>query len=199
MGECEMRLEDVFEDYYSYLVGMLINKGVDEWLAEDCVQQVFLHLVESGKTPDSEGALPSWLGRCVINRHGEHIRKESIRSALWVGEDEAPERGYEWSPGKAQLEQSSAKQAQAAWEELTDSEREIVFLYYFENKTDIELASHYGVHRCTVKSRARRARTKLINLIHMEEPNGRYKRYPSHTPDYHRVWRVKRSMGKSAA
>ena len=123
--------------------------------AEDVYQDVFLRLLREG-TRDWDGEyLKAWLLRTALNRCVDVQRFRLRRPVLSL--DEVPE-----------LAQPADSQAAELWEavsRLPEGERTAVHLHYAEGYRTEEIAAMLGVPGTTVRTRLRRARMRLKDLL----------------------------------
>lgn len=123
--------------------------------AEDVYQDVFLRLLREG-TRDWDGEyLKAWLLRTALNRCVDVQRFRLRRPVLSL--DEVPE-----------LAQPADSQAAELWEavsRLPEGERTAVHLHYAEGYRTEEIAAMLHVPAATVRTRLRRARMRLKDLL----------------------------------
>ncbi|GLZ53110.1 putative RNA polymerase sigma E protein [Actinomycetospora sp. NBRC 106378] len=134
---------------------------VDETLAEDVVQEVFLHVWRHPDRFDpTRGNVATWLMTMVHHRAVDAVRREATRRKYtvppiddgddWTGQDRLP-----LGPGadEAALDRVEAGHVRDALERLPAEQREALTLAYFGGFTQREVASIAGVPLGTVKSR----------------------------------------------
>ena len=127
---------------------------------EDCLQVVFIKLMEKGDSV-APHALRSWLYRVASN--------ESAR--LWRSKA-ATERMYQkhggtgipvLDPTAAAMQAESTEQLKKALKELPESWQQIVSLRIYENLTFQQIADRLGIPLGTALTRMRRALERLKN------------------------------------
>lgn len=130
---------------------------VDDALAEDVVQEVFLALWRDPTRFDpSRGAFGTWLLTLVHHKSVDAVRRESAVRRRTV---QAGEEGAEWSappgPGADQAAVGAvvAGQVRDALGDLPDEQRVALALAYYGGYTQREVAALTGVPLGTVKSR----------------------------------------------
>jgi RNA polymerase sigma factor (sigma-70 family) len=142
---------------------------VDEGLAEDVVQEVFLTLWRDPTRFDpARGGFATWLLTVTHHRAVDAVRKESaIRRRVAV----VPEAAEDWSPisvpgaDQVALERVAAGQVRAALHRLPVAQRQVLALAYFGGQTQSEIAVQTGVPLGTVKSRMFTAVQRLRALL----------------------------------
>jgi RNA polymerase sigma factor (sigma-70 family) len=142
---------------------------VDEGLAEDVVQEVFLTLWRDPTRFDpSRGSFATWLLTLIHHKAVDAVRRESTIRRRMVA---APEAGEDWSPNpvpgadQAAMARVAAGQVRAALHRLPAEQRQALALAYFGGHTQREIAVLTGVPLGTVKSRMFTAVQRLRSLL----------------------------------
>jgi RNA polymerase sigma-70 factor (ECF subfamily) len=142
---------------------------VDEGLAEDVVQEVFLTLWRDPTRFDpSRGGFATWLLTLIHHKAVDAVRRESTIRRRMVA---APEAGEDWSPtpapgaDQAAMARVAAGQVRAALHRLPVEQRQVLALAYFGGHTQREIAGMTGVPLGTVKSRMFTAVQRLRVLL----------------------------------
>ncbi|MBP2000651.1 RNA polymerase sigma-70 factor (ECF subfamily) [Paenibacillus shirakamiensis] len=143
----------------------------DQQAAEEAVQDTFVRAYERIHQLKEPDKLRSWLIRIAVNRCREKQRSWSWRhlfpssDEVWLTLEEESVAGPEdivlgmWLKGRL----SSLIQ------ELKYIYREALILYYYNEFTVQEIASHLKCNENTVKARLVRGRQQLKTLIEKEE------------------------------
>ena len=123
--------------------------------AEDVYQDVFLRLLEQ-KTGRWDGEhLKAWLLRAALNRCADLGRLRRRRGTLSL--EEVPEMARPVDETAAELWDAVGR--------LPEKLRTAVHLFYAEGYESGEIGALLGVPAATVRSRLRRARAELRNLL----------------------------------
>lgn len=130
---------------------------VDEGLAEEVVQEVFLTLWRDPRRFDPvRGSFATWLLTLIHHKAVDAVRRESaVRKRVVL----SPEAGEDWSampvPGADQtaIARVAAGQVREALGQLPTEQRQVLALAYFGGHTQREIALLAGVPLGTVKSR----------------------------------------------
>ena len=123
--------------------------------AEDVYQEVFLRLLDQDAAAWDGEHLKAWLLRCTVNRCHDLHRFRLRRPVLAL--EDLPETAVEADGGAAELWEAVAR--------LPEKLRTAVHLYYAEGYSTEEIAGLLGVPAATVRTRLRRARNKLHDLL----------------------------------
>lgn len=142
---------------------------VDEGLAEDVVQEVFLTLWRDPSRFDpSRGSFATWLLTLIHHKAVDAVRRESTIRRRMVA---TPEAGEDWSPtpvpgaDQAAMARVAAGQVRAALHRLPVEQRQVLALAYFGGHTQREIAVLTSVPLGTVKSRMFTAVQRLRLLL----------------------------------
>ena len=123
--------------------------------AEDVYQDVFLRLLGEGARDWDGEYLKAWLLRTALNRCVDVQRFRLRRPALSL--DEVPELAHPADDGAAELWEAVSR--------LPEGERTAVHLHYAEGYRTEEIAAMLRVPAATVRTRLRRARMRLKDLL----------------------------------
>ncbi len=151
-----------FCDLYRYLAARLGSEHT-----EDLVADTFLIAFNSRNTYDSErGAVRSWLYGIATNVVARHRRREGRRlNALSKVAPEAMTEGHEDRVTTRLAAMASRPELVHGIKELSDGDRDVVFLMVFGGLGYEEIAAALDIPVGTVGSRANRARRKLRNAL----------------------------------
>ena len=123
--------------------------------AEDVYQDVFLRLLGQDASAWDEEHLRAWLLRCAVNRCCDLHRFRLRRPALSLAD----------LPEMETAADSSAAELWDAVARLPEKLRIPVHLYYAEGYSTEEIAGLLDIPAATVRTRLRRARNKLHDLL----------------------------------
>ena len=135
--------------------------------AEDIAQETFLRAYKSLRRFDTERPLRPWLLRIASNL--SHNRHRSIGRYLATLTRFAQRDQEKISPTTIQPDDNSQLLWQAV-KKLTMPFQEVIYLRYFLDMPENEMADTLGVPTGTVKSRLHRALSKLRGIIEQDYP-----------------------------
>lgn len=156
MTEQEQFLRGAMERQGSTVYRLALCRLQSREDAEDVYQDVFLHLLSQGGRDWDEEHLKAWLIRATLNRCAD-LRRFRLRR---------PVLALEELPELAAADRTA--EASELWEavaRLPEKLRTAVHLYYAEGCRAEEIAWLTGVPAATVRTRLRRARIKLKDLL----------------------------------
>jgi RNA polymerase sigma-70 factor (ECF subfamily) len=149
---------------YSLAIKMLAN----ETEAQDLLQEVFLSVWNKAETFRADrGSAFSWVVAQLRNRAIDRLRSRRRRGELL--EEHAPdlEPSGSATPSSAQNAETSerAREVRSAMEQLTDEQRQVLRLAFFEGLTHVEIAEKLEQPLGTIKARAHRGMARLRNIL----------------------------------
>jgi RNA polymerase sigma factor (sigma-70 family) len=161
-------LEEFYDRFARRAYSLARRVCVDETLAEDVVQEVFLLVWRNPERYDAaRGSVAAWLMTMVHHRSVDAVRREATRRRHTVPPGE---EGDEWLPpgpgaDEAALDAVVAGHVREALGALPREQREALTLAYFGGFTQREVASISGIPLGTVKSRMFTAVRTLRGLL----------------------------------
>lgn len=166
-------LGELIGRYEDFLYGLLLRMtGGDTHRAEDFFQDAFLHAMKAAGTFDAKKAFKPWIAAIALNVVRDDARKRKVRSEVALengrGED------LRLLPELADLNEGPSECAERRDEEhmigqalgrLTDLEREVILLHFYNGMTLQETAESLSAPVGTVKSRLHAALTRLSGIL----------------------------------
>lgn len=158
--------------YQQTLYGLLVHvTGGDGSLAEDLFQEAFVRAVRGAKTFDRNRSFRSWITAIALNLVRDEVRKRKLRGEIPLGEGGPEEQAAVGDLPRDSVEQKDeVARIHSALSELTDKEREIVLLHFYQGLTLGEASEVLNVPLGTVKSRLHGALVRLKGLLRSERP-----------------------------
>ena len=156
--------ETLYKRYIRSVYALALRRLRDPQMAEDAVQEVFAAVWRSAGTFKPErGAAAPWLFSIARNATVDRFRS---RLALAEAPD-SPDLG----PGPEQRAENEwlAWRVHRALEELPASEREVIALAYWGERSQSEIAAELGIPLGTVKTRTRSGLARLSRLLDEDE------------------------------
>ena len=148
----------VFERHFEP-ISRYLRRRVSRDLADELAAETFVRAFEHRDRyrPERDDALP-WLYGIATNLLRQHFRREEreLRAFARTGVDPAREE-VPHDPAGARLA--------AALAQLTEGERDVLFLFAWAELDYEEIAHALGIPGGTVRSRLHRARAKLRELL----------------------------------
>ena len=151
----EQELSNAMKTYGDTVYRLALCRTQNAADAEDVYQDVFLRLLGQ-KTSGWDGEhLKAWLIRTALNRCADLGRLRQRRGTLSL--EEVPDMARPVDEAAAELWDAVAR--------LPEKLRTAVHLFYGEGYESGEIGALLGIPAATVRSRLRRARTELRDLL----------------------------------
>jgi RNA polymerase sigma-70 factor (ECF subfamily) len=123
----------------------------NETEAQDMAQETFVEALRSVHRFQQRSSIYTWLYSILLNICRHHRRKQKrIVFDNEAGLEATAQAGENVSPLDAGI---AASALQAGLRELTEAQREVIALRYYEDMKIHEIAHHLGLPKGTVKSR----------------------------------------------
>jgi RNA polymerase sigma-70 factor (ECF subfamily) len=149
---------------YSLALKMLANEAE----AKDLLQDVFLSVWNKAPLFRADrGSAFSWLVSQLRNRAIDRIRSRRRRGELLDANAPDLEPHGSATPSSAQNVEASerAREVRSALLQLSDEQRQVLRLAYFEGLTQVEIAEQLEEPLGTIKARAARGMARLRTLL----------------------------------
>ncbi len=162
----ERRSEAAFADLVRRHIDFVYSAALrilwDAHLAEDVTQSAFVALAQNARQLTDRPVLLGWLHRTVRNLAANVIRTEVRRR---VREQEAATMNEFLCTEPDACWQEIAPHLDEALGDLTEADREAVFLRYFEHKSAREMAQAFGISDEAAQKRVTRAVERLRQFL----------------------------------
>lgn len=146
-------IERLVETYSDTLLRIALHHTHNPSDAEDAVQTVFLKVLRLAPSFVGEAHEKAWLIRVTINQCHDMARSAWNRKTTGLDET-LPAREAEAYP-----------EVLEAVRRLPEKYRDIIYLYYYEGYSTVEIAKLLEMPQATAESRLYRARGKLKPLL----------------------------------
>lgn len=151
----------IFARFAGKVKSYLIRLGAPGAVAEDLAQDVMVSVWRRAASFDGGKAKPStWIFVIARNAWIDKLRRERTELA-YRSVTIAVEESDEEAPDDAAVRSQTQEQMVAALEMLSEDQRQVVRLSFFEDRPHSEIAEHLSLPLGTVKSRLRLALIKL--------------------------------------
>ena len=163
---------------------LIWRKIGDFHIAEEITQDTFIQVYKKLGTLEDPNRFEGWLyvianRRCInwIKRHKAKMNKLNMQSLEATRPEDIEEAFYvHHISHQREVENTQRRQhlAKRLLQQLPESERTVVTLYYLGEMTSVEISKFLGVSVNTIKSRLRRARKRLqkVETLVRETLNG---------------------------
>ncbi len=168
-------LSVLYDHYNRLLFGLLksILKKKEE--AEDLLQEVFTTIWEKADQFDAErGTAYTWIVSLTRNKAIDRLRskvyKEQKKQSTSLNDDDVfhPLYSKENNPLENTILSDRAKRVYDALQNLTEKQRSVIQVAYFDGLSQSEISDEYDIPLGTVKTRMRDGMIKLRELLAQE-------------------------------
>jgi RNA polymerase sigma-70 factor (ECF subfamily) len=166
-------LSALYDRYAPVLFGLSVRILRDARDAEDVLQEVFIQVYRDAPRYEPERASPrTWLFTIARSRALDRLR--SVRAAGRHLHEQEPPAVEESAPvaGVPQEQVLLARHVETQLAKLTDKERCVLRLAYYDGYTQEEIAEKLDEPLGTIKSRTRSALSKLRGFLAEDDERG---------------------------
>ena len=162
------KIDMIFRQYESQLLGFLCNLLKDKKAAEDVLQETFVQIcknVNKIRDPDSI-ATKNYVYRIAENKAKDLFRKKNKTDAVTNPYDD----NVITIMDELEVRRITASVPLGEWidewlQELSREDQDILIFKYGQEWEDIEIAEFYGISHEAVRQRLCRARRRLVSII----------------------------------
>ena len=156
----EIVYEKYFSDIYNFIYGQILHRE----RTEDLVSDVFVKAMTNYERFDpSRASVRTWLTNIARNTLIDDYRKNSIRKSVSLDdEDNYTEPSYE--DEYKVLKEDDEREVYRILSLLSESERELAGMIYFQNMKNNEIGEILGINAKAVSERRRRLLAKCRKL-----------------------------------
>ena len=154
----------VFDHFAPRLKAFLMGQGTDPQMAEEVVQETMVKVWrKAGQFDPAKAAASTWIFTIARNMRIDHLRKANRPEPDMDDPAFVPDPEPQASDVIAQSQ--DAAKLHEAMRELSDEQRDVLTLAFFEEKAHPEIADQLGIPLGTVKSRIRLALKNIRSKI----------------------------------
>jgi RNA polymerase sigma-70 factor (ECF subfamily) len=158
----------LYDRFATRLYSLALKMLADEAEAQDLLQEVFLSLWQ--KAPQfraDRGSAFAWMVSQVRNRAIDRLRSRRRRGELLDANAPDLEPTGSFTASSAQNAETSerAREVRSALGQLSDEQRQVLRLAYFEGLTQAEIAERLAEPLGTIKARAARGLLRLRSIL----------------------------------
>lgn len=154
-------LMDRYIPYVSTIVWNILRSSMAKEDAEEVVSDVFLEAWSQAEKLQS-GFVKAWLGAVARNKAKTKLRQMGHDLPL---EEDILEIPDECTPVTLAEQAEERKQVRRAIDQLGDPDREIFLRHYYYAQTIAEIGQRMGLNESTIKTKLRRGRMRLKDLL----------------------------------
>lgn len=161
--------KEAFKELYCRFYSLLYNYGAklvtDKNLVEDCIQEIFIKLIQNYKTLSYTPNIRGYLLKTLRNKLYDTLEKEkstddvSLYEEVFITDELLPLLVFEDTEPDTR-----AKHLMKVYSELSSHQQEIIYLYYVNELKHDEISEIMGINYQSSKNLLFRSITKLRKL-----------------------------------
>ncbi len=168
-------LGELYDHYNSFLFGLILSILKKRTESEDLLQEVFTTIWEKSHLFDEKsGSGYTWICTLTRNKAIDRLRSKVYKeqSKQNTSLDDEDTHIYLYSNERNPLEDTilneRAEKVKNAMDQLSEKQRQVILVAYFEGKSQSEISEQFDVPLGTIKTRMRDAMIKLKSLLREE-------------------------------
>lgn len=184
--------EEIVARYKNMVYGVVLHVLSGNGDAEDVAQETFIDGFYGLSSLRDNTSLAPWLYGIAKRKALNHYTRRKHAASYDPFDESITDLAYVTTPEDYVIRNETAYLVRKAISELSDKNRSVALLYYFENMPVSDIASRLGVSVGTVKSRLHEARKKLKGgLSYMTENNNQTHTKSNRNEDFDKMLRQK--------
>ena len=152
-------------DYMSMMYNVALRVVKNPTMAEDITQEAFTKIWKYAHTFNGESSLKSWIYRITMNTCYDYIKQQNKGGGQYDDIDDVIIEDETDLADTTLFKKEKAEHVQEALYQLSERERSVLVLFYWESAKISEVAHAMDMSDSAVESLLRRTRTKLKNLL----------------------------------
>lgn len=163
--EREEAIVELMERYGTDVLHLAYSYVRNRQTAEDLAQEIFLKCYQKFDTFEGNSQVQTWLYRIASNHCKDYLKSWHHRKILVTGYISAKLSTNDDSPETKLLRNTENRELIDAMFKLPVKYREIIFLFYYQELSQKEIAEVCGLNLSTLKSRLTRAKALLKEIL----------------------------------
>lgn len=158
--------EQLFRRYAERIYAVMLKRGMAPEDARDLVQQTFTRMHQARNDFRAGASVRPWLWTIAYNLMRDSMRRRSTR---YRAEKSMLQQQASTDEDRSGIDPETRRTLGKAMGALTDSQREVLVLHYYEGMSFAEIGKVMAVKEGAVRVRAHRAYRRLRELLTADE------------------------------
>ena len=158
-------LEKMMIEYGNELVRLAFSYVKDTEIAKDMVQNTFINCYKNLDSFRYDAQVKTWLYRITINECKDYLKSWNYKMVQVRSFINETTRSMLPSTERTVIDKYNNQEMKESIFSLPKVYREVIYLYYYDSLTTVEIANVLDIPVNTVKTRLRRAKQRLESLI----------------------------------
>ncbi|MEH6992473.1 sigma-70 family RNA polymerase sigma factor [Neobacillus drentensis] len=154
-------IDEIMNQYGQEILQLAYSYVNNKAIAEDLTQDIFVKCYNALHTYSGKSKLRTWLWRIAINHCKDFLRSWYNRNVVVTGDDLTANGTKKELVEQAVIQKEEGDQLISEIMKLPIKYREVIYLFYYQELTIIEIAELTDTGANTVKTRLRRAKELL--------------------------------------
>lgn len=159
----EQALEQIYRRYYPLLFNYGCRLSYNQELVQDCIQNLFLKLMSKSRSLSNTPSVKGYLLKAFRNYLLDSLEKEEKQREL-IFIDALPETLHATTEEESAL-QEDINNLLLAYQELTATQKEMVYLFYIKGISHKEIANILGINYQTSKNKLSQSLIRLRKIF----------------------------------
>lgn len=152
-------------EYGNELVRLAFSYVKDTEIAKDMVQNTFINCYKNLDSFRYDAQVKTWLYRITINECKDYLKSWNYKMVQVRSFINETTRSMLPSTERTVIDKYNNQEMKESIFSLPKVYREVIYLYYYDSLTTVEIANVLDIPVNTVKTRLRRAKQRLESLI----------------------------------
>lgn len=159
-------LGQLYDRHAGLVYGIALKLLTNPQEAEDLTQDIFIKLVQKAAYDPQRGSLRTFLAVMTRSRALDRLRSRTVAQDSVARLQTIQPTIQNATPVDSLHQSERSEQIQAALAQLSDPQRQVLRMAYYEGMTQATIAEQLNAPLGTVKAHARRGLLKLRQLLH---------------------------------
>lgn len=166
---------ELYSVYYDELIRIaMYHSGGNKTVAEDLVQDAMLKAMKNIQNLEAPAAFPKWISKIVVNRCKDYVTSSAVKTNINFSALDNPDDEMEFDPEDKKIDADPAEYmsqksrdeiVQGIISNLSEEQRAVTLLYYYDDMTISEVAQALGLETSTVIGRLQTAKKNIKNSV----------------------------------
>ncbi|MFB6465510.1 sigma-70 family RNA polymerase sigma factor [Cytobacillus sp. Hz8] len=157
----EKWIDELMTQFGQEILQLVFSYVKNREIAEDLTQDIFVKCYKSLDTYKGQSKIRTWLWRIAINHCKDYLKSWYNRKVMITDTEPNQSTSSNDIVEQSVIQKDEDRMLVSAVMDLPIKYREIIYLYYFEERSIKEIASMIGENENTIKTRHRRAKELL--------------------------------------
>ncbi|WP_413465991.1 sigma-70 family RNA polymerase sigma factor [Metabacillus litoralis] len=164
----EILLDDLMDKYGNSILQLAYFYVGNKEVAEDLTQEIFVKCYQKLDQYQKKSSIKTWLWKIAINHCKDYLRSWHYKHIVVSNEQDLHTSSQENEVEHQVIQKYEDEQLVKTVFRLPDTYKEVIFLFYFEERSIKEISNLINVNQNTIKTRLKRAKEMLKECLEVE-------------------------------